>query len=117
MSTQQTRLNLQSLLDTETDAAKRAVLLTEVEAARQRELAELVAEFVAIAEADPDFTLVTTREQRSCCGLWLKGAARRAHCPEDGNLDCLVVAQDVLGNWSCITTDGRTLQFLADEVV
>lgn len=117
MTTLQTKLNLQSLLDTEADPAKRAVLLTEIEAARQRELAELVAEFVANAEADPDFKLVTTREQRSCCGLWLKGEARKAHCPDDGNLDCLVVAQDVLGNWSCITLDGRTLQFFADEVV
>lgn len=117
MTTLQTKLALQAKYAESTDPAERAVLATEIEACRQAELRELVAEFVANAEADPDFKLVTTREQRSCCGLWLKGDARKAHCPDDGNLDCLVVAQDVLGNWSCIDMEGRTLQFLADEVV
>ncbi|NIT79543.1 MAG: hypothetical protein GWN58_32825 [Anaerolineae bacterium] len=83
----------------------------------EQEKKEIVASFVEQAEADPDFTLVTTREQRSCCGLWLKGEARKAYCPEDGDLPCLAVAQDVLGNWSCVTEDGMTRQFLADEVV
>jgi hypothetical protein len=83
----------------------------------QKEKQQIVADFVALAEADPDFEMVVTREQRSCCGLWLKGEARKAYCPDDGDLPCLVVAQDVLGNWSCVTEDGMTRQFLAEEVV
>jgi hypothetical protein len=83
----------------------------------EAEKQEIVRGFVELAEADPDFTLVTTREQRSCCGLWLKGDARKAFCAEDGDLPCLVVAQDVLGNWSCVDEDGMTRQFLFDEVV
>lgn len=80
----------------------------------EAEKREIVAGFVALAKADPDFTMVVTRDEVPHAGLWLKGEAREVF---GGDLPCLAVAQDCLGNWSCVDEAGFTRQFLFDEVV
>lgn len=72
---------------------------------------EIVENFLKLVRTDSDFDLINTRVENPNCGVWL---GPRGHIKED--VPCLAVARDSLGNWSVVTADGYTRQYLATEI-
>jgi hypothetical protein len=68
---------------------------------------ELLPGWLASIKADPDFSEPTTVDEQPHCGVWLRGGV---------DVPCAAVAEDSLGNWTVLTADGRTLQYLHSEV-
>ena len=81
--------------------------MTETIETASAELIELARGWAETAREDHLFKWVVTREEVPTCGVWLN---------DGDDIECLAVAEDILGNFSVMRMDGSCAQFLHGEV-